>query len=250
MTIAAPFVAFIILHNEPLQPFLALAENRHPMPLIEFLALARFDIFYLGLVVIGMGVGAFTLFSPAQTSKNGGYEEYVLFKERTKTQNGVAGSLRLTLDTFLADTKVGAIKLDDYGGTARFPRRFREGLHSLLEITERELSGNDVVGLETDNKATEELLVALQNRGANDRRVWQQAYRQIINHSVDVFRLEYLCADYSSPRVRAAIFWTLIVGTMIVLLPTLITTFLVVTDLIAVTEANLDPAVVPVVSGQ
>ena len=56
LTIAAPFAAFIILHNEPLQPVLRMSESWHPNPLIESLALARFDIFYLGLVVIGIAV--------------------------------------------------------------------------------------------------------------------------------------------------------------------------------------------------
>ena len=81
LTIAAPFAAFIILHNEPLQPFLEMSENWHPNPVLESLALAHFDIFYLGLVVIGIAVALFSLFSPLEIRSHDGYDGFISLKE-------------------------------------------------------------------------------------------------------------------------------------------------------------------------
>jgi hypothetical protein len=92
LTIAAPFAAFIILHNEPLQPVLRMSESWHPNPLIESLALARFDIFYLGLVVIGIAVAMFSLFSPFQITSQNGYEGSLGSKKAPKPAMGLQGA--------------------------------------------------------------------------------------------------------------------------------------------------------------
>ena len=244
MTIAAPFVAFIILHNEPLQPFLELAENRHPVPLIEYLALARFDIFYLGLVIVGIGVALYTILSPAQVSHRDGFEGYLHFKEQTKSTNGVAGSLRLTLAEFLKDATEDSLDLEDFEGTAKFPRRFREGLHSFLESVGFELvaSGAAADLADEDEVATNRLLKLLHHRSGEDTGIWRRVYRSVEAHSVDIFRLEYLRADYSAPAIRAAVFWLLVIGTGIVLIPTVITTSLVISDLVNAAHLETVPA--------
>ena len=53
--------------------------------------------------------------------------------------------------------------------------------------------------------------------------------------SIDVFRLEFLKADYSKPSARAISFWLIVIGTAVVLIPTLITSILVFSDLFGVT---------------
>ena len=235
LTIIAPFVAFIILHNEPLQPFLEMSDNRHPNLAVEKLALARFDIFYLGLVIVGSAVSIFTLFSPSQVTSQGGYDGFIEFKERTKTNNGVSGSLRLTLEEFAKYSKRTELELDVRERRHRFPRRFREGLWSLL----RALSG--AVG-DSGKTATLEhrsdpkiILLGLLADDLEMTETWDKFYSVLPDHSIDVFRLEFIRADYSSPITRGVIFWLMILGIFVVLVPTLITTFLVISDLIRVT---------------
>ena len=53
-------------------------------------------------------------------------------------------------------------------------------------------------------------------------------------YHIDVFRLEFIRADYSSPVTRGVVFWLLILGIFIVFVPTVITTYLVISDLFRV----------------
>ena len=237
LTIAAPFLAFIILHNEPLQPFLQLSENRHPSPLIEALALARFDIFYLGLVIIGMAVALFAIFSPAQITSQDDYDGFIEFKERTKTDNGVVGSLRLTLEEFKARTAHPDLSLDPKTSRRLFPRRFREGLGGIM----RSLSGRShSSGAEhaSEQSSPETLLHALMDDAAGRNGTWDSIRLELQPHSIDVFRLEFIRADYASPATRALVFWLLIVGVIIAFIPTVITTYLVITDLFQVLASS------------
>jgi hypothetical protein len=241
LTIVAPFIAFIIFHNEPLQPFLSLSEERHSSPVIEYLARARFDIFYLGLVIVGSGVALFTLFSPRQITGYRGYEDFINFKEATKTTNGVAGSLRLTIRDFLRDARESDEVRDETGGSLKYPQRFREGLVSLVRTGTRATTGDEVV-FSAGNIAREgdpELRNVL--RELNDDSVDASGFKSkfydgIGQLSIDVFRLEYLKADYSKPSARAISFWLILIGTVVVLIPTLITTILVFSDFFAVTS--------------
>lgn len=245
LTIVAPFIAFIIFHNEPLQPFLALSDERHSSPVIEYLALARFDIFYLGLVIVGSGVALFTLFCPRQITGYRGYEEFIASKEKTKTMNGIAGSLRLTIGEFLADARESDEMRDETGGSLKYPRRFREGLISLVRSgvrgTETGEAHATAGNIARDGDA--EILDVL--RRLSDESVEDTAFRGSFYDgldplSIDVFRLEYLKADYSKPSARTISFWLITIGTLVVLLPTLITTILVLSDLFSV---SIEPVV-------
>lgn len=240
LTIVAPFIAFIILHNEPLQPVLELSESRHSNQVVEFFALARFDIFYLGLIIIGAAVGIFTVFCPRQITGYGSYEDFVQIKERTKTSNGVAGSLRLTLESFVAENQSGDADLDETGTSRRFPRRFREGLAALLATTAERHSA------EGEEAEALELLQVLHRRDPNERHLWRPIYGRLGDQSIDIYRLEYVMADYSMPTLRASIFWLLIFGTAVVLVPTFITTYLVLSDLGVAAEMAVDSNIAPV----
>jgi len=243
LTIIAPFIAFIIFHNAPLQPFLALSKERHSSQVIEYLAQARFDIFYLGLVIVGAGVAIFTLFCPRQITGYRGYEEFITFKETTKTANGIAGSFRLTIGDFLSDARGGDEMRDESGGSLKYPRRFREGLISLvrsgtraIEKTEGDLSAGNIE--RTGDAVVQDVLKRL-TEGTSDASDFRNSFFDgLAPFSIDVFRLEYLKADYSKPSSRAISFWLIVFGTTIILIPTLITTILVLSDLLN-TSASL-----------
>ena len=224
LTIIAPFIAFIILHNEPLQPFLEMSDNWHPSPAVERLARARFDIFYLGLVIVGIAVSLFSLFSPSQVTSNDGYDGFIDFKERTKTNNGIVGSLQLTLDEFAKYSKRTELDFDAKERRYRFPRRFREGLWSLV----RELAET---AKETDDTSPKAILEGLLATGAQQAAKWSAFRNTLPNYSIDIFRLEFIRADYSSPAIRGLIFWLLMFGIFVVFVPTVITTYLVISDL-------------------
>ena len=246
LTIAAPFAAFVILHNEPLQPFLRMSDNWHPNPLIESLALARFDIFYLGLVVIGIAVAMFSLFSPFQITSHNGYEGFIGLKESTKTDNGVAGSLRLTLEEYAKSSEKISLAVDAQERRFRFPQRFREGLWSLLVSLARSEAAQtaDVAG--KNSSSPKEILAGLVGEGSERAEWWDRLHHLFPAYSIDIFRLEFIHADYASPLMRAVVFWILILGIFIVFVPTLITTYLVLSDLQQVIAASpaMDPSAV------
>lgn len=243
LTIVAPFIAFIIFHNEPLQPFLSLSDARHSSPVIEYLARARFDIFYLGLVIVGAGVALFTLFCPRQITGYRGYEDFINFKESTKTTNGVAGSLRLTVEEFLYDARGKDEVRDEVGGSLKYPRRFREGLISLVRAAARATSADGNVR-SAGNIAREgdadvlDVLKRISDSSVDASGFKSSFYDSLGPLSIDVFRLEYLKADYSKPSARAFSFWMIVIGTAVVLIPTLITTILVLSDLSTVSLPN------------
>lgn len=234
LTIIAPFVAFIILHNEPLQPFLEMSENWHPSPVVEKLALARFDIFYLGLVIVGIAVSLFSLFSPSQVTSHGGYDGFIEFKERTKTNNGVEGSLRLTLDEFARYSKRTELDFDARERRYRFPRRFREGLWSLVRALSGAVGDSGEAADQKHKSDPKSILSGLLATGLERASTWDALHSVLPYHSIDVFRLEFIRADYSSPVTRSVVFWLLILGIFVVLVPTVITTYLVISDLFRV----------------
>ena len=238
LTIAAPFAAFIILHNEPLQPFLQMSDNWHPHPLVESLALARFDIFYLGLVVIGIAVAMFSLFSPFQITSHNGYEGFIGIKESTKTANGVAGSLRQTLEDHAKYSQEIDLAVLGQERRFRFPKRFREGLWSLLVSLARSASEHCAGTEDRDSISPKDILAGLTAEGSERAEWWARLHPLLPAFSIDIFRLEFVQADYASPVMRAVVFWVLILGIFIVFVPTLITTFLVLSDLVQVIETS------------
>jgi hypothetical protein len=241
LTILAPFVAFIILHNEPLQPFLNMSENWHPNPLVEKAALARFDIFYVGLVVVGIAVAIFSLFSPSQVTSHSGYDAFIEFKERTKTNNGIAGSLRLTLDEFSKLSKRTELDFDAKERRYRFPRRFREGLWSLMRAISRTVEEAEDAGASKDHDDPHSIMKDLLSESRERPIAWESLHTVFPHHSIDIFRLEFIRADYSSPFVRGAVFWLLICGLIVAFVPTMITTHLVVSDLFRVLSQAPSP---------
>lgn len=246
MTIVAPFIAFIIFHNEPLQPFLSLSDERHSSPVIEYLARARFDIFYVGLVIVGAGVALFTLFCPRQITGYRGYEEFITFKESTKTANGLAGSLRLTIGEFLQDARDSDEMRDETGGSLKYPRRFREGLISLVRAGARATETGDVhpsagnIARDGDVEILD-VLKSLSDDSIDESGLKGRFYDGLAPLSIDVFRLEYLKADYSKPSARTIAFWLIAIGTLVVLIPTLITTILVMSDLFSMSAEPVLP---------
>ena len=65
----------------------------------------------------------------------------------------------------------------------------------------------------------------------NEKKLWHRFTESIVHRSRDVFELEYLLANYLRPGVRAVVFFLLVLGFVVTLLPTLITTILVVASL-------------------
>lgn len=239
LTIVAPFIAFIIFHNEPLQPFLSLSEERHSSPVIEYLARARFDIFYIGLVIVGSGVALFTLFCPRQITGYRGYEDFISFKEATKTTNGIAGSLRLSIGDFLRDARESDELRDETGGSLKYPRRFREGLIGLVRAGTRATMADEAIHsagniVREGDRDVRDVLRQLDDDGLDASGFRSSFYDGLPPLSIDVFRLEFLKADYSKPSARAISFWLIVIGTAVVLIPTLITSILVFSDLFGV----------------
>lgn len=232
LTIAAPFAAFIILHNEPLQPFLEMSENWHPNEFVESMALARFDIFYLGLVVIGIAVALFSLFSPIQITQHNGYEGFIAVKEGTKTGNAVAGSLRMTLEDYSRYALGTDLSVDASERRFRFPKRFREGLWSLLVSLSRATTNHHAA--DPAGHSPKDILAGLTAAGPERAAWWDGMHGVLYDYSIDIFRLEFVCADYASPVMRTVVFWVLMLGIFVVFVPTLITTYLVIFDLLQV----------------
>jgi hypothetical protein len=223
-----------------------MSDNWHPNPWIESLALARFDIFYLGLVVIGIAVAMFSLLSPFQITSHNGYEGFIGVKESTKTGNGVAGSLRQTLEDYAKSSEKMSLAVDAQERRFRFPRRFREGLWSLLVSFARSEAEQNAGATGESSSSPKDILAGLTAEGSERAEWWDRLHHLFPAYSIDIFRLEFIHADYASPVMRAVVFWVLILGIFIVFIPTLITTYLVLADLEQVIAASttMDPSAV------
>ena len=156
------------------------------------------------------------------------------FKERTKTNNGVAGSLRLTLDEFARYSKRTELDFDARERRYRFPRRFREGLWSLVRALSGAVGDSDEAADQKQKSDPKSILSGLLATGLERAATWDALHTVLPYHSIDVFRLEFIRADYSSPVTRSVVFWLLILGIFVVLVPTVITTYLVISDLFRV----------------
>lgn len=241
LAIIAPFVAFLILHNEPLRPFLAMAESWHPNSFVKTLALSRFDIFYVGLVILGLAAAVFSLFSPSQVTSHDGYEEFIKFKENTKTDNGVAGSLRLTLDEYARFSKTTDLAFDARERRFRFPRRFREGLWSLIRTLSRTTEAAEQADAPKYKSDPKNILSGLLSKGPEREVIFDALHDVLPQYSIDIFRLEFIRADYASPVKRGVVFWLLILGIFVAVVPTFITTYLVFSDLLRVVNEVPSP---------
>ena len=86
------------------------------------------------------------------------------------------------------------------------------------------------------------ILSGLLATGLERAATWDALHTVLPYHSIDVFRLEFIRADYSSPVTRGVVFWLLILGIFVVLVPTVITTYLVISDLFRVITEVPNPS--------
>lgn len=241
LTIAAPFIAFIVLLNEPVRSFLRLTPESPGLTILDLLAAKRFEIFYLGLITVGAAVGLFAILAPRQITSTSDYRDFIKFREETKTVNDVASSLEATIDDFMSGTSREEQSPFFGPSPARFPGNFRSNLFRLVESEFRKLlpdirsesfpedgahffTGTGYVSIEV-------VLECLHLRRRFEWNLWGPFYEKVFYVSRDVFQLEYLRVDYSHPRVRTLVFFLLLLGVTVILFPTAITTILVFASL-------------------
>jgi hypothetical protein len=94
-------------------------------------------------------------------------------------------------------------------------------------------SAGNIVG--EGDRDVRDVLRKLDDDSVDTSGFWSRFYDGLHPLSIDVFRLEFLKADYSQPSARAISFWLIVIGTAVVLIPTLITSILVFSDLFGVT---------------
>lgn len=137
LTVAAPFVGFLILLNQPLQGFLQLEPSGSGVPIIGPMAERRFEIFYLGLILIGAGVGIFPIAGPNRVIKNKSIREYLEFKENTKTDLSVSGSLQKSIDAFTQSATAEQRNWMFVEETAEFPEKWRDSFFACCSTTSK-----------------------------------------------------------------------------------------------------------------
>ena len=107
---------------------------------------------------------------------------------------------------------------------------------SLLESLAKDAKAADSSDLgpysdENGHIVASQIVDLLNSRRLEERGVWEIFYSALTPYSIDVFRLEFLRSEYSYPKMRQFVFALLMFGMAIVLIPTLITTYLVIIDL-------------------
>lgn len=235
MTIAAPFVAFLIFFNERLRSFLDLEDSETTGGLWFHLLEVRLEVFYFGLVILGASIALYSIFAPRVIKRYPIYPKYLEHKIKTQSENAVAASLEISLQRLTTLTDVPKISLQDISSDS-VPEKIVDALHRLVDNEFNKAHAHD--GVDSDIHArfysgtgylkVDEVLECLINRNKFEWAIWKPIIDGAKLDHVDVFRLEYHFLDYSYPKIRKAIFCLIAVSSAVVLVPTIVTLISVV----------------------
>ena len=243
LTIVAPFLGFLVFLNTGLENYISLGPVELSEGLLKYLADRRVEILYIGLSLLGAATGIFSLLAPDTIKSSEQYSDFIQFKESTKTDNAVIGSLEETIEACETRRIEFVESFHDIPETWNFPAKIKSSIYRLIiEVFEKSddwinHSPIEQSKKEDDNGSSFYMFNGLPDIDpifdcvANQRRVelaiWKSFFATSPDFSIDVFRLEYLIKDYSNPRLRCFVFALLTVGSAISLLPTMVSVWLV-----------------------
>lgn len=243
LTIVTPFLGFLIFLNVGLEEYVSLGPLDLVDGLLKYLAERRIEILYLGLLMIGGSTALFTLIAPDAIKSSDQYSDHIQFKEDTKTQNSVRGSLESSLENCVSRYDINEKSFHEFEHTNDFPEVLTDSILRLIPaIYEVIDDGNDELTQE-DQEAKFEVeqsfymyngmididmvLECVTLRRRVEYGIWKAFFNVAPEFSIDVFRLEYLIKDYSFPRLRLLVFLLFSFGSLVALIPTLVSAILV-----------------------
>lgn len=251
LTIVTPFLGFLIFLNVNLEGYIELGPSELGEGWLKYFSDRRVVLLYLGLTVLGSAVGVFSILAPDAVASSRKYSDYIAFKEETKTSNAVEGSLEKILDFCMSymGTEYNP-SFFDIRPNRDFPEKIQDSILRLVnevyaqsdEIYIRGFESGSLKDQEVSENSEDDRPQYLMYNGMPDtdiilesiasrRRVefpmWKGFFLTANKFSIDVFRLEYLIADYSRPNLRLLVFSLIALGTIVTIVPTVISIFLV-----------------------
>lgn len=232
ITILAPFLGFLVFLNLNLSEYITLKEYEFSVAWLNYLAERRLELLYLGLILVGFSVGVFGLLAPDTIKSSEKYSEHIDFKEATKTNNAVVGSLEDTIEHFTKYIRFSSESFYDLPRTAALPDKCHDSFHRLVcSLYETSDVGTDgEYSLMNGVIDFDKVLDGISSRRRVEWVLWKPFFAKCPDYSIDVFRLEYLIKDYSLPGLRLLVFTLFSLGTIVTLIPTFVSVILVIQD--------------------
>lgn len=246
LTILTPFLGFLVFLNLSLDNYIILGPTELSEGWLKYLSDRRIEILYVGLTILGSAIGLYSITSPEVIRESKRYSDFIAFKEDTKTRNAVEGSLEATLGFCWSLKKEENDSFHDIPRDRRFPEKIHDSIFRLVnevygQSEEVYIRPNSVeqhpVEIDVDSAPqyvmyngmpdVDAILECVVMRRRLEFAMWKGFFYTSEAFSIDVFRLEYLIKDYSKPRSRILVFALITFGTIVTLIPTVISIFMV-----------------------
>lgn len=246
LTIITPFLGFLVFLNLNFDRYLLLGPTELSSGWIKYLSDRRIELLYIGLTILGGAVGLYSILAPEVIRETRKYTDFIAFKENTKTRNAVEGSLEASLALCWGLKSNDDLSFHDIPRSRRFPEKVHDSIFRLV----CEIYGqSDEVYLKAESRLDEPveegeidppqyvmyngmpdidaILESVVMRRRVEFSMWKGFFYTSEGYSIDVFRVEYLIKDYSKPFSRLLVFALITCGTLVTLIPTCISVFLV-----------------------
>lgn len=244
LTIVTPFLGFLIFLNTGLEDYVSLGPDNLTDTWLSYWADRRIELLYLGLSLLGAATGLFSLLAPDTVKNSKQYSDYIQFKEDTKTANAVTGSLEVSLDDCYARHFGDGDSFHDIPTTWEFPEKLKDSIYRLTISTFEKSEGIFLDEMDSNQPMPEEpdvsyymynglpnidpIFDCVVHRRRLEFGMWKSFFSVAPEFSIDVFRLEYLRKDYSTPGLRCFVFVMFVIGSLLALFPTFVSISMVV----------------------
>jgi hypothetical protein len=232
-TISAPFVAFLIFFNDRIRAYFALQGTEDNLTFWHHMLDIRLEVFYLGLVMLGVSVGLYSILAPSTVSRHKDISDYVSKSLTTYSDNQISASFVSALQKIHEVTGIPDVSIYDAECDA-VPKSVLADLQRVVEAEFEKLDLGDI----RDGDFPEEMSDFYNFQGylaidlildslINQRRAQWNIWRPVLSgkslDKADALRLEYAADDYSHPKLRRLVFVLILISSVITLIPTLIT---------------------------
>lgn len=248
LTALAPLIGYLIIYNQLIADFFFLSKGggigAEPVTVLDLLGDLKLTLLYFGLIFFGIGAILFAVFAPTSIKKYKTPEEYVLAMGAAQTEWLIVDSL----------TRVGRSAWkgeyyenpDSYGNISlSFTEETMFQLDAILEHaghhafddephpdnsepSEPEIRFYNALG----NVMRDRVLECILSRRRVDRALWHNATGVIVeDRARDVFYMTYTFDESSRFGMRLSCAVMFIIGSALLAIPTLITSFEVISQI-------------------
>ncbi len=231
LTVLAPVVGFLVFRNDALNGYLQLVEDGSRLSWHQHLSSLRLELFYLGLVLIGVSVGLYSIFVPQQIRDHALYSKFLKVKIDTSTPEALQFSFDKTIGPF-SSRMAGSRNFGQLRSVV-LPLHYDDGYQKLLiRIYTAQVRKSDPSKTEEDaGPELGEFSARLKSRQLSRADI-ALLRKNLSDFGSDVYRFEYIFAEYLGFGRRFFVFSMFGLGVLITLLPTFLTTTSILSKII------------------